>query len=429
MDTAVRMPVTLEAYALRRALMRMELAAARDAEGALRWLGWNGEGPLWLRRSDVQLYLWYQLPTKYLASLEDKLATAEAFGRLLELLDVPYAKLCAAPETLALLERWERDDRGARRELGRLLDASGLEPPDTELLAWGSVMGLEEAQAREDVATALEEALEAGDLGLGAPGFARRRNAVVDAVLAADGRLDAIHAERLQRWRSRGPIRERVADTIARPAPDFGDVGGAVAPARWLIERGADGLALTQTGALSRALVREAVERWPGWWDTELFGAPNQEAEIVPLQELRHLLRRMRLLRRDGRRLVSTARARSMAPAALLHACTTAWLAGETFEAVIGELAAALLLAGDPVEIDVLARQIHPVIVDEGWRAGAEPPSVHEIGASINHVLAVAEPLGIVVGRGWTERRVTDVGRVALHVGLRARALGPQRTL
>jgi hypothetical protein len=252
---------------------------------------------------------------------------------------------------------------------------------------------------------------------------------VVDAVLAADGRLDAIHAERLQRWRSRGPIRERVADTIARPAPDFGDVGGAVAPARWLIERGADGLALTQTGALSRALVREAVERWPGWWDTELFGAPNQEAEIVPLQELHHLLRRMRLLRRDGRRLVSTARARSMAPAALLYACTTAWLAGETFEAVIGELAAALLLAGDPVEIDVLARQIHPVIVDEGWRAGAEPPSVHEIGASINHVLAVAEPLGIVVGRGWTERRVTDVGRVALHVGLRARALGPQRTL
>jgi hypothetical protein len=33
------MPVTLEAYALRRALMRMEPAAARDAEGALRWLG------------------------------------------------------------------------------------------------------------------------------------------------------------------------------------------------------------------------------------------------------------------------------------------------------------------------------------------------------------------------------------------------------
>ncbi len=57
MDTAVRMPVTLEAYALRRALMRMELAAARDAEGALRWLGWDGEGPLWLRRYDVQLFL------------------------------------------------------------------------------------------------------------------------------------------------------------------------------------------------------------------------------------------------------------------------------------------------------------------------------------------------------------------------------------
>jgi hypothetical protein len=31
----------------------------------------------------------------------------------------------------------------------------------------------------------------------------------------------------------------------------------------------------------------------------------------------------------------------------------------------------------------------------------------------------------IVVGRGWTEHRVTGVGRV----GLRARALGPRRTL
>jgi hypothetical protein len=281
----------------------------------------------------------------------------------------------------------------------------------------------------EDVATALEVALEAGDLELGAPGSARSRKAVVEAMLATDGRLDAIHAERLQYWRKRGPIRERVADTIAQPAPAFGDVSGAVAPARWLIERGADGLVLTQTGALSRALVREAVERWPAWWNTELFGAPNQEAEIVPLQELDHLLRRMRLLRRDGRRLVSTARARAMTPAALLESCATAWLAGDTFEAAVGELTAALLLAGEPVEIDVLAPQIHPVVVDEGWRAGADPPSVHEIGASINHVLAVAEPLGIVVGRGWAERRLTDVGRVTLHVGLRARALGPRKTL
>jgi hypothetical protein len=37
-----------------------------------------------------------------------------------------------------------------------LLDRSGFEPPDTLLLTWGPIMGLVEASAREQVATALE---------------------------------------------------------------------------------------------------------------------------------------------------------------------------------------------------------------------------------------------------------------------------------
>lgn len=74
----------------------------------------------------------------------------------------------------------------------------------------------------------------------------------------------------------------------------------AVAPALWLLERAHDGIALTQTGALDRALVREAVERWPTWWDTGLFGPPNREDEVTPLHELHGLLRDLRLVRRKA---------------------------------------------------------------------------------------------------------------------------------
>jgi hypothetical protein len=118
-----------------------------------------------------------------------------------------------------------------------------------------------------------------------------------------------------------------------------------------------------------------------------------------------------------------------MAPAALLHACATALVAGDTFEAAVGELTAALLLSGEPVESTALARPIHSVIVSEGWRAGGTPPSVLQVAAAVGHFVASCEPLGIVVGRGWTERRLTNAGRYALHVGLRTRALGPSTAL
>ena len=114
-----------------------------------------------------------------------------------------------------------------------------------------------------------------------------------------------------------------------------------------------------------------------------------------------------------------------MGTSELFAACAAALLAGDTFDASVGELAAALLLGGEPVDSGRLAERIHPVIEAEGWRAGAARPSIHHTGAAVVLLLARAEPLGIVAGRGWTERRLTATGRSALHIGLRARALRP----
>jgi hypothetical protein len=109
-------------------------------------------------------------------------------------------------------------------------------------------------------------------------------------------RLDAVHAERLERWikhrHTRGSAERRaiIAPVLALVAADAIPVDGeaarsTLAPVLWLLERADGGVALTQTGALNRALVREAVERWPAWWDTELFGPPNREDKVLLLHE------------------------------------------------------------------------------------------------------------------------------------------------
>ena len=69
------------------------------------------------------------------------------------------------------------------------------------------------------------------------------------------------------------------------PAPDRmpsrKEAEAAVEPLLWLLGRLVDGVRLTQTGALPRALVREGVERYPDWWDAELLGSPHREATAL----------------------------------------------------------------------------------------------------------------------------------------------------
>lgn len=170
------MPVECSEQALRDAVAMLAEHddGAQEAESALDWIGWQREGPLLLRRYDVQLFAWYTLPRKFLASLEDKREAAAAVARLLERLGAraaTYADVCRSPETDDLLRAWESSDPEAWRTFRKLLDGSGLEPPDTDLLAWGQVMGPDEAGVREQVSIALEEAIEGGRLTLGCGGF------------------------------------------------------------------------------------------------------------------------------------------------------------------------------------------------------------------------------------------------------------------
>jgi hypothetical protein len=452
------MPTEVTAAAVHDALAvtgEQRLDGAEPVRAALESLGWDGEGTLRLRRYDVQRFLWYTLPRKFIAPLEQKREVAESLAVILEQLGgraANYAAICRDPRTRELLRAWGADDPAAWEQFHALMADSGLEPPDTDLLSWGQVMGLDEASAREQIVTALEEAIEAGTLTPHARGFARMRSQVVDAALQApllggdgDSRIDAIHAERLGHWLGRdtpraGSDRRLILAPVAEliesvpPSIDPAEARMAVTPALWLLERGSDGIALTQTGALNRALVREAAERFPGWWDGAIYGPPHQEADLVLLEELHHEVRHLRLLRRTGRRLLITSRGRHMLadPPGLLSALARDLLTGADFRAACAELVVALLLAGYQADwSEPLAEAIQPTINAAGWRSNGEPPDVRAIAWTISDFIRPATACGLIEIQDRSPRSreplaITRAGRPALVAALRSRALAPR---
>jgi hypothetical protein len=211
------MPVELTQKAVRDALAVLqehEPVTARDATVVLESLGWDDEVPFLLRRYNVQVFAWFELSRRWIVSLDEKRGLLETLARLLERLGgraATYADVCRSPETDALLEAYENEDPTARQQMRELLQRSGLEPSDTKLLAWGSIMGLTEAGIREQVGVSLEEALEDGRLVTGSSTSARRHAEIVDAALSEPSddspqltRRDAIYAERIERWLRRG---------------------------------------------------------------------------------------------------------------------------------------------------------------------------------------------------------------------------------
>ena len=180
--------------------------------------------------------------------------------------------------------------------------------------------------------------------------------------------------------------------------------------------------------------MREAVERYPQWWDRAFLGLPGSELDVSRLHELHDLLRRLRLVRRRGRRVVATARGRALRddPAALLAVIASGLLAGDDFAAACAELAAALILDGAIADFsDELARRALPALVEAGWRSGGEHPSVRDVAWQVAALLRPAEAVGFLVPEPTEPHRrarrllLTDAGRTGLARGLRARALAP----
>lgn len=447
--------VELSPTAVARALARLgehDLEAPGDVEAALELMAGreDDDAPLEISRYQLQLFLWYQLPRKLLAPLGVKREVATRLGRFLELAGEgveSYAGLCTSERTMAMLQAWEEDDPTADERLREALVASGLEPPDTELLVWRPVMGFEEARLRDRLARELEDWIESKDIDPRARGFKSRQAAIVDeflrrpmAELGGLAPLDVIVAERLDQWaRGGGDARaEMVAPVLPMlraPAAEEEKVD-LMEPLVWLLQQAADGIGLTQTGALNRDLVQQSIERFPAWWSAEVSGRPQREEDVASLCEMQDLARRMRLLRRSARRVVLTARGRALLDdrVGLRDAAAPHLIAADGFSAAVQELAVAVLLAdGDGVELDGLVARVHAAIVAEGWNADGQAPAALDVRACVWEVLRPAQALGLLVHeyeydrerqRARGELTLSPAGREALRLAVRARAAG-----
>jgi hypothetical protein len=430
-----------EALAL---LGRVDASAADAAKAAYDALTW-GEGLASISQRDVQEFLWYQLPTKWMCGLHEKVRIASSLGRLFDLVGMQrYAAVCASAVTTGILTGYDRDGYSAGLAAHRrAMRASGVEPPDVPgILVWGSMQGVEESNAFTEVSHRLELALAAGDFRPGGRGWRGRAETVAAEFLlgerpelSGESWLERVRAERLSRWTDcRGPSRREltaeVVGQLAADAPVPADAGLRLAPVRWLLAATAadKGALLTQNGRLGRALVAEGCDRF-GW--LTLTPTPRSEADIVEAWTLRSMVADLRATRRRGRALLATQRGRRLAAAddaTLWSAVVPALIPPDPAEAAAAEIMLLLLLTDDSPSYQGMTETIARTLAEEGWAdADGQPPGSGHAGSMAGELHRRLSLLGLLADKdGFSADRLSPAGRAAARSALRAHALRPR---
>jgi hypothetical protein len=311
-----------------------------------------------LSQAELQEFLWHQLPLKWLAETRELHEIAWSLADLFAAAGLDrYAALCRAPLTHRLVDAWQDNDpEPARNAMKEAVKASGVDPPDTPLMHWGSMLGEVEDSARRRVSQALEQAVDAGELVPGERGWTQLAARITEATLMLP-RLDlrgttlfqAVGHERGASWAAEHPaVRQELltqilpllAGEVAVPSA----AGACLMPLRWLLERVGDGVLLTQAGWLPKVLVLEANDTF-GWFD--LFGVKvRSETDLPELGALSELARRTRLITKKGRRvsLSATGRRALGDPHLLWRIVVADVFAAGTYEGEGAALAAAALV-------------------------------------------------------------------------------------
>jgi len=430
----------------RRPDLAMAVQAMADALTA-------GEGTEMIHQAALQQFLWWYLPRKY--PEEDWTGLAEAAAELLDELDMKrLAEIARSEQTAAVLAAWATGPDVGAKAFRAAHGSSGVEPPDTAELAWGSVMGSEEASALDAVERALGEAVATGEL---APGTSRWRSdavAITERVLTrplavppGQSWASLVTTERVAHWidsarhPSLGEWRSSVANRLLNPIAAPPDPVGAIAPVHWLLElAGAPGGAeLTQSNYLARATVLAAVERF-GWW--EWSKAPRSEADVPQLSCLRQAAARLRLVRRRGRRLHLTSPGSELManPAELWHAVAGETEDGDAFTLAVTEVVGLRLIRGR-AERDQLVADVTPILGAQGWSTTSGPITPDDVSYAIWaplrwwRLFSVLDEVEATWERG-TGRRLTlhtialrPEGERMVLAYLRSRAAGPRHNI
>jgi hypothetical protein len=447
------------------ALTRQDPEAAGDAKAALAWLT-GDEGLEVISLLRLQEFLWYALPVKWPMSTPGRVGVAKALGRLFMLAGLDrYAGVCSSAGTEGIITAYSAGHEAGITAYTEAIEASNAAPPDTDLLAWGSVMGPQERAAYDACAAALELAFASGELCVGARGWRTRRVELVnrwltgrsdaslvrpaqadegmglalDSVPGTDTWLGRISAERIDAWAHGRPgERSRLARSLIPrlleppavpddPLPTLG----------WLLGHADEGLRLTARYYITPALVTEAVDTF-GWRD-QLVGTLRQELDVFPLHTLRGMAQtEMGAIRRSRTSLVLTKTGKLMAtdPAARWHIGTAALIGPDDgpqpdFSVAVREAALLVILTSGPTEYDELTRLLTDIHGVEGWAAGTSTGLASAVRTelyALRHRLWALHLLG-------GERSVTaplsltQTGTAAALSALLARALRPRHHL
>ena len=379
-------------------LSRQDPEAAGDARAALAWLT-GDEGLETISLLRLQEFLWYALPVKWPMSTLGRVGVARALGRLFLLAGLErYAGVCSSPGTEKIITAYADGHEEGIAAYTEAIEESNAAPPDTDLLAWGSVMGSQERAAYDACAAALELSFASGELSVGARGWRTKRADIVnrwlclpggttlpdppvphsDGSAGTDTWLGRISAERIDAWAHGRPgersrlARGLIPRLLAPPAvPD-----DPLPTLRWLLGRADEGLRLTARHYITPALVTEAVEEF-GWRD-QLVGTLRQELDVFPLHTLRGMAQsEMGAIRRRSTNLVLTKTGRLMTadPAARWHIGTAALIGPDDgpqpdFSVAVREAALMVILTSGPTGYDELTKLLTDIHGVEGWAAG-----------------------------------------------------------
>lgn len=406
-------------------------------EQLLGWLLPDGDPIGSLGQQDVERFCWYELPVKWMAEPAEYPRILTTLAGLLGNAGRPRAAaICTSEATHEILSAWQRSPDQGRAALQRAADASPVTPPDTTMLTWGAVMGIDEAVARGNASRLLEQALDDRVLVPGSRGYAAARVTHLERWLttphpAHDGHtpLDAIHIERRRTWAEAPPAARRclrgpLADLLA-VAPEVPDA--TAEPLCWLMESVGDGVTLTQAGYLPRALVIEAADRYD-WYLPGMV--PRTEHDVARLAELHELARKARLLAKRHRKLALTSRGREHLadPQLLQTTAARAWFS-DGVTADLAEAAAAALLGGERT-LDDLTTAAHTLAAEAFTLADGSAPGPDDIRHFLWKWLRPGEALGFLAYRDRRRSTValTTTGRAAALTALRLRAHAPRST-
>jgi hypothetical protein len=430
-------------------LARKDPDAASSAEAAASWL--VGEDGDLADVSQLRLceFLWYALPQKFLAPVQEHIAIARATGTLFAAAGLTgHADLCASPTTIQVLRAWDRPGEDGFAAYERALAATGVVPPDVPELSWGETMGFEESAIFDGVSRRLEAAIGDGRLVRGAAAWERGRRLLVSETLAtrghADGRswLEVIEAERIDMWaRVGGEPRRRlaalVAQRIAQAPPVPGAVDDHVAPMLWLLERASlpGGLPLTERHNLARSVVAEAVARFPAWTNATV-GSVRNEQDVMELGDAREWLQALGALRRRARQLLTTRRGRELlADADELWRCATRGLiasrpdGGRSFESAVAEAELLVLASGARMAFGELRDAVFEIVRGQGWsHASGTEVTARDVAWVGGHLYARLCTLGLLADRDGRLRdgyQLSETGVLAALTALRAQAVRP----